>query len=115
MSNTLGDRRYFRYVDDTGRQFKYLTDQDLGEAVGALLDDESPDLPRRFRPRGVYCQATVDGKRVRKYVICPTAGNAVYASNVSQGVTIDGTTFSTTGRRGERVSFGSNPSGGAIV
>lgn len=113
--NLLGDRRYFRYVDDLGNQYKYLTDQDLGDAVGATLDDASPDMPRRFEPRGVWIQATVDGKRVRKFMICPTSSNAVYRSNVAQDVTVDSQTFRTTGRKGEVKTFGVNPSGGALA
>jgi hypothetical protein len=108
-ANMLGSRRYYRYTDDLGNQFKYLTDADLGEAVGAVLDDTLPDLPRRFRPRGVYMQGAVAGVRVRKFLICPTAGNEIYAANVSQPVAVDGATLFSTGRRGERVTFGQNP------
>lgn len=108
MSNTLGQRGYYAYTDDSGAQFKYLTDRDLGAAVGATLNATLPDLPRRFRPRGIYVEATVSGRRVRKFVICPTADNEAYAANESQVVTIAGTGFNSTGRRGERVSFGTN-------
>lgn len=109
MSNTLGERLYYRYVDDNGAEFKYQTDSDLGTAVGAVLNDTLPNLPRRFKPRGVYCQAIVDGRLARKFLICPTTDNGVYAENASQVVAIDGTNFRTTGRRGEQLSFGGNP------
>lgn len=108
MANVLGQRGYYAYTDDSGNQYKYQTDRDLGTAVGAELEAGLDDLPRRFRPRGVYVEATVSGRRVRKFVICPTADNAIYAANASQGVTIAGTVFETTGRRGERVTFGTN-------
>lgn len=108
MSNTLGQRGYYAYTDDVGTQFKYQTDRDLGTAVGATLNSTLPDLPRRFRPRGIYVEATVSGRRVRKFVICPTADNEAYASNASQVVTIAGTAFNSTGRRGERATFGTN-------
>lgn len=108
MANTLGQRGYYEYTDDVGNQYKYQTDRDLGTAVGATLNATLDDLPRRFRPRGIYVEATVSGRRVRKFVICPTADNEAYAANASQVVTIGGTAFNSTGRRGERVTFGTN-------
>lgn len=112
MSNTLGERRYFSYTSDTGEAYKYLTDEDLGLAVGGELNDTNPDLPRRFRPRGVYVQDT-DGNR--KFLICGTTEAAAYNSNASTTVTIDETEFKTTGRKGEQVSFGANPSTGGTT
>lgn len=104
--NTLGERSYFAYTSDTGQAFKYLTDDDLGEAVGATPNDTNPDLPRRFKPRGVYVQHPDTGQR--KFLICPTLANTVYAANASQTVSIDDEDFKTTGRKGEQVSFGAN-------
>lgn len=112
MSNTLGDRRYFEYISDTDQAFKYLTDEDLGTAVGGTLNDTNPDLPRRFRPRGVYVQ-DADGNR--KFLVCGKRTLAAYASNASSTVTIDETEFKTTGRKGEQVSFGANPSTGGTT
>lgn len=104
--NLLGERRYYEYIDDAGNGFKYLTDQSLGQAVGATENDTNPDLPRRFSPRILYAEGP-NGER--KKVIVPTADNTAYARNTSTNLTIDGLTFSTTGRRGEKVSFGANP------
>lgn len=108
MSNTLGDRAYYRYTDDDGENFSYLTDVGLATASGAILDDTRPSFPRRFSPRIVYCEANVDGRVARKALIVPDPTSELYASNVSQSVIIEGTTFTTTGRRGERRSFASN-------
>lgn len=109
MSNTLGPRRYYEYTADNNGKYKYLTDQDLGTAVNATLNDSNPDLPRRFKPRGVYVEAEVDGQTVRKFVICPATSTAAYAATASTTVTIDETEFKTTGRVGERQTFGANP------
>lgn len=109
MANVLGARRYYKYTTDSGIDYKYQTDLDLGTAVGATLDDTLPNLPRRFKPRGAFVQAAVDGRTVRKFLICPTADNEVYGADVSQVVAIDGTNFFTTGRKGEQLSFGQNP------
>lgn len=107
--NTLGSRRYYRYVDDTGVEFSYLTDQDLGTAVGATEDDSLPGLPRRFKPRGIHCQAEIDGNLRRKFVVIPDTSDTAHWENQSTKITIDSQEFSVTGRRGEQRSFGSNP------
>lgn len=107
--NTLGDRRYYAYQSDGQVSYKYQTDSDLGEAVGGIENDSLPNLPRRFRPRGVYIEAEVDGAKRRKFLICPDPLDALYGSESSQNVTIDTVTWQTTGRRGERLSFGRNP------
>lgn len=108
QGQTTGPRRYFRYTDDDGAQSSVLLDETLGELGGLVLDDNLPPPPRRFRLRGVYVQGTVAGEVVRKFIVCaPDSG--LYRSNNSQPVAIDGVTFRTTGRRGERLSFGRNP------
>lgn len=103
--NTLGGRAYYRYEDDAGNEFKFLTDEDLGDAGGNTKNDTLPDLPRRFKPRGVYAQAN-SGER--KFIVVGDVTGSLYASNASQTVTIDTLQFKTTGRRGEQVSFGFN-------
>lgn len=104
--NALGPRLYYAYTSDGGVAYKYLTDQDLGTAVGATLNDTNPDMPKRFKPRGVYVESSSGN---RKFVICPLLTTTAYNSNASTSVTIDGVTFKTTGRKGEKQSFGSNP------
>ena len=103
--NKLGSRSYYLYTDDLGNNYSYLTDDDLATAVSATLDDSNPPFPRRFKPRGVYVE---DAAGARKFVICPLTTTVQYASNASQAVTIDTVAFSTTGRKGEQQSFGSN-------
>lgn len=107
--NLLGVRRYYRYEDDTGLEYSYLTDQDLGTAVGAVEDDSLPPFPRRFKPRGVYCQATINNRLVRKFVIIPEVASSTLWENSSNSITIDSQAFTTTGRRGEQISYGTNP------
>lgn len=103
--NTLGNRRYFQYVDDNGSVFNILTDEDLGTAGELTPATVGADqLPRRFKPRGVYVEAEIEGEKVRKFLVCSDT-SAAYATNASTTVTIDDTQFQTTGRRGERVTF----------
>ena len=107
--NTLGARRYYAYTSDSGVQYKYLTDQNLGEAVNAVLNDTLPDFPRRFKPRLVYAEAEIEGSFVRKRVICPLVTTPAYAAQGSTVISIDEEDFKTTGRRGEKATFGANP------
>ena len=107
--NTLGPRSYYRYTADTGDVYKYLTDDTIALAVGAVLDDQAPDLPKRFRPRYVLAQALDSGTLYRKKIVCPTIGTPAYDTDQSTDITIDGLVFSTTGRVGEKQSFGNNP------
>lgn len=107
--NTLGERRYYAYMSDGGTAYRYLTDVDLATAIGATENDTNPDLPRRFNPRILYAQATINGDLVRKSIIVPTVDNTAYAAESPTDLTIDTETFRTTGRRGEKQSFGANP------
>ena len=100
-------------MSDGGTAYKYLTDQTLGDAMNATLSDALPNLPRRFKPRGIYVEATVAGQKVRKFIISPVADNTAYAAEASTPLTIDGVAFATTGRRGEAFTYGRNPSGAA--
>lgn len=104
--NTLGRRAYFRYTSDAGTAYNILTDIDLGTAGGLVqATDGAPTLPRRFKVRGVYAEATVAGEIVRKFIPCSLLGSNAYNSDVSTSISIDGVNFLTTGRRGESMSF----------
>jgi len=109
--NTLGARRYYKYTNDNDEVYSYLTDKDLGDAVGDDLDDSNPPFPRRFKPRGVYVQATIDNRLTRKFLVIGDTSNDLW-SDSSETIEIDGVSFSSTGRRGEALSFGGNPSDG---
>lgn len=103
--NTLGNRAYYVYTSDTGVAYNLLTDTDLATAAGlpqALSGNPRP--PTGFQARGVYLEATIDGAIRRKFLKC-NADSAAYNSDVGTNVTIDGTIFRTTGRKGESLSF----------
>jgi hypothetical protein len=109
MSNSLGPKAYYRYTDDNGDNFTYQSDIGLATAVGAVLSDTDPPIPsRRFKPRVVLCQFRDGDNLLRKELIVPDPTSALYTANVSQTVIIEGTSFATTGRRGEQLSFGTN-------
>lgn len=106
--NILGGRSYYGYTDDNGTQYSILQDDTLANAVGAALNDTFPAPPRRFEPRGVYVEARVGTRVKRKFLTAPLSTSSFYNSNTTQDFDIDGVTFSSTGRKGETLSFARN-------
>lgn len=106
--NTLGPRSYYLYTDDAAAKYSILMDVDNASAVGNVLDDTNPPPPSRFRPRVVHVEGTVDDNKVRKSIPVGSPTAAIYKTNSTAAVTIDGVQFQTTGRRGERLSFATN-------
>lgn len=109
--NTLGVRRYYKYTSDSGVEYKYQTDETLGAAMGAELNDQLPYPPQRFKLRRVLMEATVAGQTVKKRVVAPLPTTPSYAAVNSTVVTIDGINYQTTGKVGESASLGRNPAG----
>lgn len=104
--NTLGPRAKVQYTSDTGDIYNITTDADLAAASGlpVAVQGTGSAKPTGFNLRGVYAQATIAGRLVRKFIPCD-ADATFYATNNSSNLTIDGTTFVTTGRKGESLSF----------
>lgn len=104
---TLGTRSYYLYTNDAGTNYSVLLDDDIATAGGLTKDDSNPNKPDRFKLRGVYIEATVDNNKVRKFIPCQ-ADSTLYDTDTTSNVTIDTTTFASTGRRGETLSFPRN-------
>lgn len=104
--NTLGPRAKYQYVSDTGDIFNIRTDVDLATAAGLTpsVAGTGQAKPGELSPRRVFCQATIAGALVRKALIVDI-DSPLYATTTAQTVTIDGTVFTTTGRKGETLSF----------
>lgn len=108
-----GSRASYVYTSDTGALYVLQLDETLGDLTGVDLDAFDPGSPgaatpkpTRFSPRGVYWQATATGfEGKRKFLVCGTTDATLYDSNVRQTLTIDGVAGTTTGRRGEKLSF----------
>lgn len=108
-----GARKAYLYTPDSGDNIYLIsTDATLGALAGAGLTEattanvaNAQPAPRRFKPRVVFWQGTLGGRIVRKKIICGTTDATLYDSDSPQAVTIDGVAGSTTGRRGERLSF----------
>lgn len=105
IGNKLGERAWYQYTDDTGENYSVQLDSTNAEVMGFELNDENPNLPRRFTMRGVYAENS-DG--ARKFLPAPTADSDVYSSNISVTLAIDTEEFKTTGRKGEKVSYARN-------
>lgn len=115
--NSLGPRGKFIYTSDAGNTYSLLLDATLGEAAGLPQRDATSGAtatgkPTRFKPRVVFLEATVpveDGEEgetvtLRKELVVNRT-NALYNSNSIGTVSIDGVEFTSTGRRGEKMSF----------
>lgn len=116
--NRLGPReRYVYATDDASVAYIITTDADLaiaGTGVGAaapdVYDPANPPTgvticpaPRRFTPRCVFIQDPTSG--ARKNLICFSADSDLYSTSVPASVTIDALAFTSTGRKGEKLTF----------
>jgi len=114
--NSLGPRGKYIYVTDNDIQVTVKTDVTLGELAGCGLNEGSGTTtrPTGFQFRGVYVQSpgaaaiadppTAAVPFLRKFLICARTAS-LYKSDTPQTVVIDGRTFTTTGRRGEKFRF----------
>jgi hypothetical protein len=104
--NTLGARGRYAYTSDTGEVYNITTDVDLATAAGlpAATAGTGSAKPTSLDLRKVFCQATIAGRIVRK-ALTVNADSALYDTDASATVTIDTVVFTTTGRKGESLSF----------
>lgn len=116
--NRIGPRlKYFYQSDDESVYYILRTDADLavaglGDAADAPIvydvNNPPPGLatvcpaPKRFKPRVVHVQ---DEAGNRKSLIAFSLAANAYTRSTSQEITIDGRVFTSTGRRGEQLTF----------
>lgn len=108
-----GTRSKYVYVDDAGTNYILTLDDSLVITNSGLVlfDPAAPPAnscpaPKRFTPRVVFWQATATGfEGKRKSLVAGTVDAALYASNLASEFTVDGVTGTTTGRKGEKLSF----------
>lgn len=106
--NILGGRSYYQYQADDGSNYSLLLDDSNAAATGMVEDDSFPAPPRRFKPRVVFVERNLGARIARKELVVPTSANAAYATNTTSNITIDTLAYTTTGRRGEKLSFPRN-------
>ena len=103
-----GQRAAYEYVSDDGSKYLLTLDVTLGGIGATGLTAASSGStavakPDRFTPRVVFWQGILNGRTVRKELVCDADGT-IYTNN-SQALTIDGVAGTTTGRRGEKLTF----------
>lgn len=108
--NRLGSKSKYEYTSDTGAKYILTLDDDLVVTNSGLVplpaNSTATPKPSRFQPRVVYAQQFIAGQgNARKALVAGTTAAALYATNSPQELTIDGETFTTTGRRGETQTF----------
>lgn len=109
----LGSKSRVVYTTDADQSIILTLDDDLVTTGQSLptYDPGSPPpnvsgKPNRFKPRGVYWQATQGTLAgARKFLVCGSPNATLYKTNAGTSLTIDGVAGITTGRRGERITF----------
>jgi hypothetical protein len=107
-----GVRATYIYETDDGRKILISTDKTLGDIPNNGLiaattgnSGEAGAKPSRFEPRVVFWQGTGENIGKKKRIICGDVTASLYASSISQALTIDGIAGVTTGKRGEKLTF----------
>lgn len=113
--NLLGNRSKYVYLGDDNKNYSVLTDESLAVAgTGAATaapeeyDAASPPanyagrFPRGATPRVVFVEDTSGN---RKALVCFDPSADLYKTNQAKEVTIDTVEFTSTGRRGEKMTF----------
>lgn len=104
-----GQKAIYEYTADSGETYLLSLDATLGDIAECNLTKANTNTtglpkPLRFKPRVVFWQGTLDGRQVRKSLVCET-DSTLYETDKSSSLTIDGVTGKTTGRRGETFSY----------
>jgi len=107
MAGSVGTRSKYVYESEGTASYSILLDDELSALPGCSLvpHTNQPGVtpkPQRFKPRGVYWQS-MTGQR--KFLVCGKADAALYATNSSTTLNIDGVDGKITGRTGEKQSF----------
>ncbi len=100
------------YTDDTGKTYSITlaSDDVLSNSGLTVYDPANPPTNYAgklapWRCRRVNAQGTSNNKTIRRRLVCGTVNAGLYASNLKQTVTISGVSMTTTGRRGEKITF----------
>lgn len=113
--NLLGSRSKYVYLADDGKNYSVITDDSLaaagtgaGTAAPVAFDAASPPsnfggrFPRGATPRVTFVE---DAEGNRKSLICFDPTSDLYKTNLAKEVEIEAVTFTSTGRRGEKMTF----------
>lgn len=104
-----GTRTTYEYTSENDVVYLLTLDTTLGDLseaglVAATSGTEGVSPPKRFKPRVVFWEGVLGGRKVRKELVCE-ANSTLYDSATSQALTIDGVEGFTTGKKGEKFTF----------
>lgn len=104
----LGNRKSYIYVSDEGTKYIALLDETLASLADVGFDEytgqaDAQPMPKRFKMRLVYWEATDFYKRKRLY--CGKNDATLYKKKASTNLIVDGVAGFTTGRVGEKMSY----------
>lgn len=116
---SLGSKKgLYVYQDDLNNNWTVRLAADAVFTNSGLTVYDSKNPPQNFKGkirtkscRRVYAQGTNasatsnQAKVVKRILVCGTTSAGLYASNSPQDLTYFGVTITTTGRRGEKISF----------
>lgn len=107
-----GSRGKYVYTNDAGDKYILRLDSTLVMSNSGLTvydpatDSDATPKPLRFTPRGVFWQATASGfEGRRKYLIAGAADAALYQTAAPATFNVDGVAGTTTGRKGEKLTY----------
>lgn len=110
-----GSRGKYVYTSDDGREYVLTLDDTLVMTNSGLTvydpatNTTAQNKPLRFKPRVVFWQGAIGtgaaAKFVRKALIAGTTASGLFSAKAPQAITIDGASGTTTGRRGEKMTF----------
>jgi hypothetical protein len=106
----LGVRDKYTYTMDDGEKVRLVLDKTLGDVADnglttSTTTDGAGNKPLNFTPRIVFIQrTTATGRTIRKQIVC-NADSDLYTKKTVSEVTVNGDSYQTTGRRGEKLSF----------
>lgn len=107
----LGKKGSYKYTADSGNVYVIRRDQTLATVNGAELppavvgDEELSATPKGLKFRGVFWQAELNGRIVRKFIICGSILSPLYEKDTSSNLTIDNVAGYTTGKKGEQLTY----------
>lgn len=101
--NRLGSRGLFVYTADDGLSYKVRTDSDNAAAGGFTAATNEDDLPRGMKMRYLNLQLVDAGKTYRKRLYCAVPNATPYTSSTGSTVTVDGASWTITGKVGEKL------------
>lgn len=105
--NRLGQKQKVTYTADSGALYNMNVDVDLiMVGSGLTAGHTGGPMPKRFKPRVLHVQQPVGlGRMARKSLIVGSVTSLMWTQNAPVDYVIDTETFTSTGKRGETITY----------